>query len=253
MPTITLRLDERTKNDLEAIARGRNMTLSELIRTHLDTLLVREGDPEDEVAKRGDVTPRSLTAVERQQLALLHRILARLVADDNGPDGDKAYQLERAEVLENGFVNEYDTEFAGIYPELSAKESMFVLDVLDLFRIATYSIDRLEKDGAEVDSDLIRSLRFSGFDANDTREAHMLSYARYLIDDGRWTELQAFFDKDGGNSHMPRAAVYERMLEEHRRIKSDKRRAPTRRDSYLLSLEELHRLAEAQIHPSNRT
>jgi len=248
MPTITLRLDEETKEELETLARGRGQNLSDLIRSALDGLLMRDD------GEQIDVAPRSLTAVDRQQLALLHRILARLVGEDNDVDGDKAYQLERAEVLENGFVREYSTEFYGIFPELSARDSEFVVDVLDLFRVVTFSIQKLQASGVELDEDLIRSLRFEGFDLNDSREARLLSYARYLVNEERWSELLYTFSErnDHGNSHAALTDVYQRMLDEHAKIKATKRRERFRRDSYLLSVEELQRLAEAQVHPDHR-
>lgn len=248
MPTITLRLDETTKEELEVLARGRGQNLSDLIRSALDGLLMR--GHEDHL----DVAPPSLTAVERQQLALLHRILARVVGDDNDVDGDKPYQLERAEVLENGFVREYSTEFYGIYPELSARDSEFVVDILDLFRIITFSVQKLQTDGVEMNPDLVRTLRFEGFDLNDSREARLLSYARYLVNGQRWSELQyALSDEnDHGNSHAAFADMYGRMLDEHAKIKASKHRERHRRDSFLLSVDELQRLAGAQIHPDNR-
>lgn len=248
MPTITIRLDDITKDQLEALARSRGQNLSGVIRSALDGLLDRGDDD-----SQPDIAPRNLTALERQQLALLHRILARLVGDDNDVDGDKTYQLERAEVLENGFVREYEKEFAGIHTELNARDSTFVVDVLELFRVITFSIDRLQKAGPELDEALIDRLRFEGFDLNDNRESKLLSYARYLIGDGRWSELRyAFSDEnDGGNSHASLAGVYQRMLDEHTQIKAAKNRDRGRRDSYLLTPDELQRLADAQTHPTN--
>lgn len=249
MPTITLRLDDGTKEALDALARGRGQSLSDLIRSALDGLLKR-GDDSD----RRSIAPNSLTAVDRQQLALLHRILARVVGEDNDVDGDKGYQLERAEVLENGFVHEYSTEFAGIYPELSARDSAFVLDVLDLFRIATFSIRKLKDAGVDIDDELARDLQFDGFDANDSREGHMLSYARYLVNEDRWSELSYAFSQknDRGNSHALHADMYQRMLDEHASIKVEKGSERMRHDSYLLSLDDLKRLADSQVHPENR-
>jgi hypothetical protein len=247
MPTITLRLDDVTKEQLEALARSSGQSLSDLIRSALDGLLMRNTDEE-----RLDITPRSLTAVERQQLALLHRILARVVGDDNDVDGDKEYQLERARVLEEGFVGEYSMEFCGISPELSARDSKFVMDVLDLFRIVTFSVKKLEADGVGPDEDLARALRFDGFDANDARESHMLSYARYLVNDERWAELLDTFvpKNDRGNSHGRRAERYRRMLDEHAKIQAERNRSRVRHDAYLLGIDELRRLSDAAIHPS---
>jgi len=249
MPTITLRLNDETKDELDALARGRGVSLSDLIRSALDSLLARPVN-----TQRVDVAPPSLTAVERQQLALLHRILARVVGQDNDVDGDKAYQLDRAVVLENGFVREYGTEFAGIYPELNAQDSEFLVDVLDLFRIVTFSIDRLTKDGVEIDQTIVERLEFDGFDANDPREAHMLSYAEHLVGNKRWPELRHVFSEQNGfgNSHSMRSEVYARMLGEHEAIKSSKRSDRGGRDAYLLSPDELRRLVDAQMHPDRR-
>lgn len=36
-----------------------------------------------------------------------------MIGDDNDVDGDKEYQLERAEVLESGFVREYQWSSPG--------------------------------------------------------------------------------------------------------------------------------------------
>lgn len=249
MPTVTLRLDESTKTDLETLSRSRGQNLSDLIRSALNDLLMR-GDDDDDIS----VAPRSLTAVERQQLALLHRILARVVGDDNDVDGDKNYQLERAQVLEGGFVGEYTTEFAGIRPELSARDSEFVLDVLDLYRITTFSIEKLKESGRELDENLIRSLRFEGFDLQDQREARLLAYARYLVGQDRWPELQYVFSttNDRGNSHSPCSAMYQRMLDEYTKIKAETNRARRRRDSYFLDVNALQRLVDVQTHPDHQ-
>ena len=189
--------------------------------------------------ERLDITPRNLTAVERQQLALLHRILARVVGGDNDVDGDKAYQLERARVLEEGLVGEYSTEFCGISPELTARDSRFAVDVLDLFRVVTFSMNKLQADGVELDEDVARALRFAGFDSNDGREAHMLAYARYLVSEDRWAELLFTFsvENDRGNSHARMAEVYQRMLDEHAKIVAGRRQDRVRHDAYLVGAE----------------
>ena len=242
MPTITLRIDDETKAELDAVARGRGVSLSDLMRSAIDAVLLREEDATVSVA------PRSLTVVERQQLSLLHRILARVIGDDNDVDGDKSYQLERASVLEGGFVMEYMTEFSGIEPELSATDSRFVVDVLDMFRTITFSVDKLVQDGVVLSDNLAWRLRFSGFDLRDAREGRLLAYARYLISEDRWSELQYAFsdDNDRGNSHMRVAEVYERMLTAHAKVKAAKGQSRVRLDSYLLTLDELQRLADAQ-------
>lgn len=252
MATVTLRLDEGVKDQLEAVARGRGQTLSDLIRSTLDQLL-------SPTARAGQLptapAPASLTMVERQQLALLHRILARVVGDDGDTDGDREYQLERAKVLESGFVQQYATEFSGIEPELSARDCEFVMDILDMFRRITFSIDKLEADGVELPEGISDQLAFSGFDLNDPREGKLLDYARHLVDEDHWTELLPTFspDNDRGNSHSRRADVYARMLDELRTMPVDDLSLRGARDSFFLGVEELQRLADARVHPSQRT
>jgi uncharacterized protein YfbU (UPF0304 family) len=200
-----------------------------------------------------DITPRSLTAVKRQQLALLHRILARVVGDDNDVDGDKDYQLERADILEKGFVGAYPTEFIAIRPELSVDESRFVVGVLNMFRVITFSLEALRRDGVEPDESLQLAFEFLGFDQNDPRETRLLGWVRYLVDGEHWGELaDGFRDHDDGNLHSPMAPVYERMLDEYNRIQARKRNDLGRPGADLLTREELERIGRAHIHPDNR-
>ena len=122
-----------------------------------------------------------------------------------------------------------------------------------MFRICTYSIDHLRKEGVELDDQLVYELEFMGFDHNDALEGHMASYVEFLMRGGeRWTELQPQVESnDGGNSHSLMLDTYLRMLAEYRRIMDVRKRGFSRLD-YLLSQDELVRIAEARVHPSNR-
>ncbi|ALC07210.1 YfbU family protein (plasmid) [Corynebacterium deserti GIMN1.010] len=254
MATVTIRMDEETKEDLEILAQGRNQSLSDLIRTALDGLLGR-----DQKTGAFDMSPASLSVVDRQQLALLHRILARLVEGDL-EDGDRDYQLERAKVLEEGFTREYSTEFAGIYPELSRQDSKFVVDVLELFRVISFSIDRLRDRGIELEKEVTSRLRFDGFDVQDGREVRLLEYASFLVDEDHWSELQETFSpaNDRGNSHYRTAGVYQRMLEQLKEIELEKKNKAGGRyllhdpELYFLTVEELNKLADSTTHPSHQ-
>src|SRR5690625_1449613 len=100
------------------MAESRGISLSDVIRSAIAGLL----DRDDREELHSHVVPESLTAVDRKQLALLHRILGRLV--DHGArderlehDGDTSYQLDRAQALEEGWATEYDMEFYGMEPE----------------------------------------------------------------------------------------------------------------------------------------
>ena len=243
MATLTIRVDEGTRQDLEMLARGRGQNLSDLIRSSIDHLLARE--PE---SSSYGTPPPSLTIIERQTLALLHRIMADLT-DDEDPSSNREHHLRLVEVLEQGFVREYYREFEDLRAELSPEDCQFVVDVLDLFRLIYYSLEEL---GVEPDSELARRLRFAGFDCNDRREGHMHSYVEFLFADGRWEELKPTFDRrnGGGRAISPQRGIYQRMLDAYREV-------ITRVDLPLgapefLSEDELRCLVEAQIHPDNR-
>lgn len=251
MATITVRLDDATRDALQEHADARRVSMSEFVRTTLEDAVYRFRT-DSEIASSG-FHPDTMTPQERHQLALLHRILARVLPEDaSDVDGDRDYQLERAKVLEEGFAQEYWVEFAGIDNELTRRDSSFVLDVLDMFRCAQASVKRLRDEGARVDNGLEYAVSFRGFDLNDRLEASMLGYVRYLVSHGSWEEQRDFVLGSGsGNSHMRMYEVYSRMLTEYRLIRESK--PPFgHSSSQLLSLEELQRLADAGMHPSRR-
>ncbi|PPF72622.1 YfbU family protein [Pseudoclavibacter sp. Z016] len=251
MATITIRLDDAIRDSLQEHADARRVSMSEFVRTTLEDAVYRFRT-DSEIASSG-FHPDTMTPQERHQLALLHRILARVLPEDaSDVDGDRDYQLERAKVLEEGFTQEYWVEFAGIDTELTRRDSGFVLDVLDMFRCAQASVKRLRDEGARVDDGLEYAASFRGFDLNDRLEASMLGYVRYLVLHGRWEEQRDFILGSGsGNSHMRMYEVYSRMLTEYRLIREAK--PPFgHSSSQLLSLEELQRLADAGMPPSRR-
>lgn len=251
MAVLNIRVEDRIRDQLKEKADGEGVTVSEYVRDLVMAAIIpmyeREVDHGDEPA------PESMRIADRQVLSLLHRILARVLPEDaNDVDGDADYQLKRARVIESGFTGEYWREVAGFSTELSKRDCGRVLDILDMFRVITFSIRRLEKDGATVSEELRYDLEFQGFDYNDGLESHMASYVEFLMSDDRWTELKDQLDRnDGGNSHSRMLDTYMRMLAEHRRIK-DSRGRGLRRDGYLLSMEELEQIAAARVHPSNR-
>jgi len=250
MATLTLRVDDAVRDRLDTVARGRGATVSELLRGAIDDLL---GESREWTAKH---VPQSLTVVERQILALQHRILARLVGDDgNREDGDTAYQFDRAAVLESGFSQEYWVEFAGIEPELSKAECGLVMDVLDMFRALHLSVSVLDADA--IPERLRPLLEFSGFDLNDPLEGAMLAYARYLIGQGKWTTLADVFseDNDHGNSHAALLDAYRRMLAVFTPIWREVIQEGHARETtprFVLTADELIQVATAAMHPDRR-
>lgn len=251
MAVLNVRVEDRIRDQLKELADAEGMTISEYVRDLVMAAVVPGYESEDD---HGDQpAPESMRIADRQVLSMLHRILARVLPEDAGDvDGDAGYQLKRAEVIESGFTGEYWREVAGFRPELSKRDCDRVLDILDMFRMITFSIRELEKAGTTVSEELRHVLEFQGFDGNDGLESHMASYVEFLMGDGRWSELQPQLkNNDDGNSHYPVLDTYTRMLAEHRRIKASRDRG-FHRKAYLLSLDELEQIAAARVHPSNR-
>lgn len=251
MPTITVRLDDDTREALQQRADAERVTVSDFVRDLIREQVVKVRADDDATSEVP--VPKSLSLHDRRTLSLLHRVLARVLPEDaNDVDGDAAYQLERAEVLEKGYTQEYWVEFAGISAELSNRDCKRVMDILDMFRIARYSLSELEKAGKPAGEELVEDLRFGGFDHNDPLEGQMADYVRHLVTNDRWSEQVAFINgPTGGNSHSPTLERYLRMLAEYRRIRAA-RPWSGRRDAYLLSVDELMAVAAAQTHPDNR-
>lgn len=249
---LNVRLDDNVHEQLKELADSEGVSLSEYVR---DLLLEAVVPIEERTERHGDQpAPDTFPVRDRIVLSMLHRILARLLPEDhNGEEGRPEDQIARAEILERGFTGEYWLEVAGFETELSARDSRQVIDILDMYRIITFSLRHLEEEGTPADEDLGYALRFRGFDHNDALEGHMARYVRFLMRDGRhWEELIPQIEaSDRGNSHMPVLQMYTRMLVEYRRIMASRERRISRFD-YILSVDELQRLADAQIHPDNR-
>lgn len=251
MAVLNIRVEDRIRDQLKEIADAEGVTISEYVRVLVLEAIVPVDKPR---GVHGDQpAPETMRLADRQVLSLLHRILARVLPEDaNDVDGDTDYQLRRARVIEAGFTGEYWQEVAGFRTELSKRDCERVLDILDMFRVITYSIKRLEEQANTVSEELCHQLEFRGFDHNDGLEHHMASYVEYLMSDGRWAELQSQVQRnDDGNSHYRVLDTYMRMLAEHRRIKDGRDRG-FQRDDYLLSMDELEQIAAARVHPSHR-
>jgi len=252
MAVLNVRVDDHVHEGLKDLADDAGVSLSEYVRDLLREAVVPVADERGEVSHGDQRAPETMRLFERQVLAELHRIHARLVPEGGSDqDGDPGYQNRRAEILESGFTGEYWQEVAGFETELSKRDSRRVIDILQMFRAITFSIERLE--GEPLDDETRRRLVFRGFDHNDPLEGHMARYVEFLRRDGQhWTELQAqIAASDDGNSHMEMLDVYMRMLAEYRRI-MDARERRFSSDSWKLTRDDLLRIAAAVIHPSRR-
>lgn len=241
MATITLRLEDTTRDELERLARTRGRTVSDLLRSAIDEFLGTDIE-----MPRSDV-PRSMDMIQRRSLSLLHEILGLLSSDDED------YHRRQAQVLNEGFTAEYQTEFAAVGAELAPSECNLVWNILDMFAVLEASLIELSDDAlAELEDEARFMLTFRGFDLNDPRESSLLRYARYLIETDRWTSLAGHFDdaQDGGNSHMPTLETYQRMVPAYKSILD--RKVSGRGhvlDAYRFNISELREVLDTSRHP----
>jgi uncharacterized protein len=215
MATITLRVEDGTRADLERLAQARETSVSELLRDAIADLLGTRRD------LAGEEAPRSMTMVDRRVLALLHEVLDRV-----DPDGDAGDHRRQVEALESGFTSEYSYEFGGLRPELPMAESTLVHDVLEMFSVLERNTERLgDRVDAELGDRARGTLEFAGFDFNHARESRLAEYAEHLIATDRWTEMAYHFDAqhERGNSHWQMLDRYQRMLTAYRAVVTRKK------------------------------
>ncbi|MEW6907957.1 YfbU family protein [Trueperella pyogenes] len=253
MATLTIRIDESVKRDMEVLAAARSQTVSELLRTLIDDELgYREQD--DDSRPTFSVAPVTMSSVDRKILSMLHHIRADQVGEVEADDGAKKHQLWCAHVLEQGFTASYGEVFASLCPELPMSDCDFVMDVFDMFTACQGALAYYQGKGMEFDAELTRRLEFLGFDFNDGRESAMASYGEMLTKEGRWPSMAKYFEaeRESGNSHRPVADDYVRMLEVYEQIKLEKSRESRGFACEYLTVEELQRIGDARVHPSRR-
>lgn len=247
MGTLTIRIDDASRDELEELAATGGVTLSQLLRNQVAALLGRDLD-----LRGGEEAPRSLSMQQRHQLAQHHQILSMLHTHDR----DVAeYHADLLEVLQEGYAAEYHKVFAAIAPEMSRAECVLVWEILDMFRLLGQSVKALSPVDREVlTDDNLSRLGFQGFDANDTRELQMLGYVRYLVRTGRWPEVRHDLIEigDDGDSHSSSLPSYERMLAVFKPLmKSRSSHGWASGDARHLKIEELRLVAEAWAWPSS--
>lgn len=246
MATISLRIDDDTRDELEDMARVEGISVSELLRSGAEALLGRG-------AARTWTAPASLPKRTRHQLVLLHEVAAALATDESG---EAEHHQRVAEVFRSGYTAEYPDAFVGIDDEVPAFECELVWDILDMFRVLKGTmVDLGPKKLNALDEHAEHALTFRGFDLNDTRESRMLGYVRYLMANDRWDDLAEALDprNDRGNSHSRMLPVYERMLAVFKPIWERLIRGDMRgRTGYTLTADEVAQILEARVHPDNR-
>lgn len=241
MAQINIRIDDDSRDAVDSLARAKGVSTSDLLRELISQALGRDDD-----RPRGDVTPKSLSAYERRQLALQHEILANLITD---PEWEVEYHRQMVEVLNAGYTSEYSKTFEMIQPELTARESTLVFDILEMFSTIERSVARLdEQQRASLGEHADYALSFRGFDFNNSYEGKLSSFAEYLVKNGRWTDLADRFsdENERGNSHSPMLATYQRMLSVWRPLWDKKLSS---HGNYQFTVEELQQILSAWPYP----
>jgi hypothetical protein len=169
---------------------------------------------------------------------LLHEVLGRL------DPADEEFHRLRAQALVAGYTAEYGSEFLRMEPELPASDCELVWDLLDMFYVLRASLASVDPvlglDGA--------ALEFQGLDASDPIEGRLLSYARHVVDAGRWPDMAGYLDAahDHGDSRRRMLPHYQRMLEAYRPlVQAQPGSAPV-----LLSADELTAVSRAAARPA---
>ena len=146
------------------------------------------------------------------------------------PDEADYYAVQR-KAVEQGYQLHYSELTAGFFDEMSLERCQEVLDILEMYRVLTFSAAELNDPG--IDENYY--LRFKGFDGN--YETSEMLYAQYFVEDlDRYDELKYGSEFASFNSHTP-------MLEKYRCMLSSWRSLQKR--SYKLSRDELLTVLEA--------
>lgn len=156
------------------------------------------------------VIKMNLSKTERLMLINQFSIMEKLEDDEK-----ERYSLYK-EILERGYVYDYDEIFDHLYKDLPVDNSKFVINVLSMYRSLNDSYLNLEvKDSVDVSR-----LKFRGFDGNE--EASYMSYAKFVLHTlGRFDELKDDSKLPDYNTHSRRIGKYAKMLSVWRELKDN--------------------------------
>lgn len=151
----------------------------------------------------------TLTPYQRLNLYNQYSVLRKLSEIQGNTDDAEMYE-RYAIIVSMGYTHEY-MSLATLYKELSKDDCKFVMDVLNMYS-AIYSsfVEIGNSELSEVD------ISFRGFDGNN--EADLLNYCEFLLFNLKcYPELTAD-GKSDFNSHLPRRATYNIMLQKWNEI-----------------------------------
>lgn len=171
-------------------------------------------------------------------LSLENNLMLKELVDEN--------TLEKNELLDalrRGYTsNYYDIEYIASQDELHPEGARFVMDVLDMYAALQHAAE-VHNMSDTIEDDAI----FRGFDGN--AGDGYLGYTNFLVDNGRYTYVKPLDKIPHLNSHMMINEMYERMLSAYKAIRKSKGYSI---HNQVLTVDEVHRIIDEQIHPENR-
>lgn len=173
MPTISVRLDEETKQWLDEVVAEKGLNASALIRDALVSRL-KEMDEKSNLKR-----PIELELKDRLLLSNQFRILAMLE-----PENDSDH-LQNAKIVERGYERNYSSITEWFYDGFPRKDCNEVIEILELYRALNFSYKQIEDRENITENDIA----FFGFDGNS--EGLYMDYAEFWIEDKkRFQELR---------------------------------------------------------------
>ncbi len=142
---------------------------------------------------------------EYQRLILINQLtILKHLEEEKGLNPPGHYD-ERIEILEKGYVHQYDILTGFLHPEVSQERYAEVVEILSMFRAFDTAIHRIGETALKNAGIDIERLRLKGFDGH----GHMLYIAEHEIKDGKWSELRDLvFDSHTGYTDL----LYEKMV-----------------------------------------
>jgi uncharacterized protein YfbU (UPF0304 family) len=153
------------------------------------------------------------------------------------PEEEDDFKLKR-EILENGYRIHYSELEEGFDDEMTEESSREVLDILDMYRALSISVESMKENGNKEYEN--KKIQFPGFDGN--YESNQLVYAKFFMHKmGRFEELQHPGEYPDYNTHSSTLHSYRKMLAYW--LPLDDRK-------YRLSQDETKRLLEMAVYGS---
>ena len=193
MATVSFRIDDDLKAEIDHLSETRDLNVSGLFRSALEKAVeeARYGSDHGHGLK--------LSLLERLMLCNQYRILELLECNQSDTAASQ-------ELLREGYESQYHELIRGFDPRgVSVATSREVLDILEMHRMMHFAVGDLGKDsgvsGAEI--------KFRGFDGNN--EFDQIGFVRYFLSTlGRYRELH--HEDHDYNSHCPMLPTYRSML-----------------------------------------